>query len=126
MAWHDIAMTRLSQWWKRVRRGGFAYAEGAALHGRGPERYRMGELRRILFWGGVLPVVALLGALFISPWMVLLLSGWLVQILRMWRRGMSLEQAAFLTFGKLPEMQGVLDFWSARLRGKRQAIMEYK
>jgi GT2 family glycosyltransferase len=35
MALHDIAMTRFSQWWKRTRRAGHTYAEGAALYGRG-------------------------------------------------------------------------------------------
>src|SRR5205814_6463645 len=37
MTLHDAAMTRFSLWWKRMIRGGHAYAQGAALHGRPPE-----------------------------------------------------------------------------------------
>ena len=67
MALHDAAMTRFSQWWKRARRGGFAAASGAALHGRGPDRHGVAQISRALLWGLALPVAVLLGAL-ISPW----------------------------------------------------------
>ena len=36
MTLHDIAMIRFGQWWKRCERGGFAFAEGVAMHGRPP------------------------------------------------------------------------------------------
>lgn len=39
MTLHDAAMTRVGQWWKRTRRGGHAFAEGAAMHGAPPERH---------------------------------------------------------------------------------------
>ncbi|MCC5870161.1 MAG: glycosyltransferase, partial [Gammaproteobacteria bacterium] len=39
MCLHDAAMYRFSQWWKRSSRAGHAYAEGAWLHGRPPERH---------------------------------------------------------------------------------------
>jgi GT2 family glycosyltransferase len=39
MAWHDAAMTRFSQWWRRSERAGHAFAEGAALHGKSPQRH---------------------------------------------------------------------------------------
>ena len=51
MTLHDAAMTRFSQWWKRMRRGGHAFAEGAALHGAPPERHFVSETRRALVWG---------------------------------------------------------------------------
>ncbi|MEO0831634.1 MAG: glycosyltransferase family A protein, partial [Pseudomonadota bacterium] len=37
MTLHDAAMTRFGQWWQRSRRAGHTYAEGAAIHGAGPE-----------------------------------------------------------------------------------------
>jgi glycosyltransferase involved in cell wall biosynthesis len=39
MATHDAAMTRFAQWWRRAARGGYAQAEGAALHSAPPERH---------------------------------------------------------------------------------------
>ena len=48
MTLHDAAMTRMAQWWQRARRAGHTYAEGVALHGSAPERYRVAELRRTL------------------------------------------------------------------------------
>ena len=41
MTLHDAAMTRFAQWWKRTMRCGYAYAEGAKLHGAPPEKYRV-------------------------------------------------------------------------------------
>jgi GT2 family glycosyltransferase len=46
MVWHDAAMTRWSQWWKRSKRAGHAFAEGAFLHGGPPERHYVAEARR--------------------------------------------------------------------------------
>ena len=40
MTLHDAAMTRFSQFWKRAKRAGHAYAEGAAVHGRGATHTR--------------------------------------------------------------------------------------
>lgn len=125
MAWHDIAMTRLSQWWRRMRRHGHAVAEGAALHGRGPERFGMAETRRALIWGVGVPLAALLGSL-ISPLALALFLAWPAQVLRLRTRGDSWTQAFFLTFGKLPEAQGVLGYYLGRLKGEEARIIEYK
>src|SRR5205814_9062036 len=55
----DADMTRFSQWWRRARRSGHAYAQGAALHGRSGNRLFVRDCRRIWFWGLILPLVAL-------------------------------------------------------------------
>lgn len=47
MGWHDAAMTRFGQWWKRMKRGGHAYAEGAAMHGGSVDRYCVRDCMRI-------------------------------------------------------------------------------
>lgn len=126
MTLHDAALTRWSQWWQRARRAGFAFAEGAALHGRGNERYRVAETRRALFWGAFVPLAGLLGA-FASFWMLLFpLLAWGAQILRLVLRGHQAERAFFLTMGKLPEAWGVLDYWLGRLSGRRRGLIEYK
>lgn len=59
MTLHDMAMTRFSQWWKRGVRSGFAFAEGAAMHGRPPERHWVNHVRSLVIWGIALPTVIL-------------------------------------------------------------------
>ena len=125
MTWHDAALTRLSQWWKRNTRAGHAYAESAALHGASAERFRVSETRRALLWGVGLPVIALSGAL-ITPWALGLLLVYPAQVVRLRLRGFPLYRALFLTLGRFPEAQGVLDYWSARWRGTKRGLIEYK
>lgn len=127
MALHDIEMTRFHQWWRRTQRGGHAFAEGAALHFGEPERYRIRETLKALVWGALLPLVALLGALFVSPWALLVLLAWPLQVLRLtFLRGMPLYQSFFLALSKLPEAQGVILYACDRLMGRRRGLIEYK
>lgn len=126
MTRHDAALTKWGQWWKRSRRAGHAFAAVHALHGSGPERFRRIETLRALFWGAVIPAVAVLGALSVTPWMLLLLLAWPAQVVRLMMRGLPKDQSFFLTFGKLPEAQGVLGYWLGRLAGRRQTLIEYK
>jgi GT2 family glycosyltransferase len=125
MALHDIAMTQLSQWWRRARRHGHAIAEGAALHGAGPERYCRAEVRRALIWGLGVPLTALLGTL-VTPRAFLLVLLWPAQVLRLRARGESWVQAFFLVLGKLPEAQGILGYYFTRGRTEGPRIIEYK
>lgn len=125
MTLHDAAMTRFAQWWKRTRRSGHAYAEGAALHGRPPERHCVRETRSAIAWGLGLPLVSALGAVFISPWALVLLLAWPLQLLRLSLR-LGLTRAAFLVLGKIPEALGIVEYWWGRLTGKRRGLIEYK
>lgn len=125
MTLHDAAMTRFGQWWQRTRRGGYAFAEGVALHGAPPERHCVAPLRRIIAWGLVLPVVTVLGAL-VTPWALLLLLAWPAQVLRLRLRGMGWHRAFFLTLTKLPEAQGALTYWWRRINGAGARLIEYK
>ena len=130
MTLHDAAMTRFSQWWNRARRAGFAFAEGAALHGRGPERHWIAETRRAILWGAVLPLATLLGTLLIHPLWLALLLAWPLQMIRLARRWGggrgAWERAMFTVLGKLPEALGVLGYWFGRLSGRRRGLIEYK
>lgn len=125
MTLHDAAMTRFSQWWKRTKRAGHTFAEGAALHGRGPERYNVARERRSLLWGAGVPLAAGLGAL-VTPWALVILLAWPVQVARLIRRGEGWERAVFLTLGKVAEAQGAIGYRLARLRGGRVSLIEYK
>lgn len=126
MALHDAAMHRFGQWWRRARRAGYSYALGAALHGRAPERHNVAQTRRALFWGLVLPVAAVLGAVLAHPLLLALLLAWPLQVIRLWRRNGDLAQAVFLTLGKLPEAMGVLEYGLKRITKRQAGLIEYK
>lgn len=125
MTWHDIAMERFGQWWTRRRRAGYAYAEGAAMHGAPPERHYVPQLRRAVLWGLALPLAILLG-LMVTPWALLLALLWPLKIARLARRGHDLAQALFLTLGNIPEAAGVLTYLGKRLSGQKGRLIEYK
>jgi GT2 family glycosyltransferase len=130
MTLHDAAMTRFSQWWKRMRRGGHAVAEGAALHGAPPERHGVAAVRRALLWGLALPLLALLGVVFITSWALLLLLAYPAQVIRIARREgcnrTAWERALFLTLGKFPETVGILEYHWRRLLRRPAGLIEYK
>lgn len=125
MTLHDAGMTRFGQWWRRSRRAGHAFAAGAALHGRGPERHWVAETRRALIWGAGVPLLAVLAGL-VHPAGLLLLLVWPAQVVRLARRDGDWTAAAFSVLGKLAEAQGVLGHALGRLRGRRAKIIEYK
>ena len=130
MTLHDAAMTRMSQWWRRNRRAGHAFAEGAALHGAGPERHWVSETRRAVIWGAGVPLMALLAGL-VHPAGLAILLAWPLQVLRLgwrWRREgrVGWQAALFTVIGRLPEAQGVLGYRLDRLRGRRRGLIEYK
>ena len=126
MTRHDAAIHRFGQWWRRARRAGHAYAEGAALHGKFPEHHNVAQVRRALIWGLGIPLVAILGAVFIHPVLLILLLAWPIQVLRLWERDRDLARATFLTLGKLPEALGVLEYWRKRRTGQGSRLIEYK
>lgn len=124
MTLHDAAMTRFFQWWRRSRRAGHAFAEGAALHGASPDRHWVAETRRALLWGAVLPLaVVLAGLAHPAGWLLALL--WPAQVARLARRG-GPEWAFFTVLGKFAEAQGALGYYLDRLRGRRRGLIEYK
>jgi len=134
MTRHDASIHAFEQWWKRARRSGFAYAAGSAKHGRGPERHWVKETRRIVFWGGVLPAVALGGIVPSLGLSMSLLAAYPVSFLRTFRharmRGRTTREAAtyaaFTQVGRLPEIQGVLEYHRDTWLGRSSRIIEYK
>lgn len=131
MTLHDAAMTRFAQWWKRTRRAGHAFAEGAAMHGAPPERHFVAPTRRAVFWGAVLPGATLLAALPSGGLSLVLLLAYPAQVLRLaFRKGIGLrqswEQALFLMLGKVPEALGVAEYWLRRRFRRPAGLIEYK
>lgn len=124
MTLHDAAMTRFGQWWRRARRAGHAYAEGAWLHGGGPERHYVRQTFRALGWSAIAPLA--LTAALASPWALLLLLVYPAQVARLSRRPEGPAAAVFSVLGKFAEAQGVIDFHIRRLIGRPRGLIEYK
>lgn len=135
MAKHDAAMTSFGQWWKRSIRAGLGYAQGYAMHGHRPERFRRREVRSIVFYGLAAPALAVATA-----WHTLGLSLAIMTLiyLRLYRRvrdgrianGDFPSDAAvysrFVVLGKFAQAIGVLRFHTNRLLSRRQQLIEYK
>lgn len=125
MTWHDAAITRFGQWWRRSKRAGHAFAEGAALHGTPPERHWVAETRRALIWGIALPIGIVLIALLVSPWLLIGFGIYPLQVLRLARHN-GWRWAFFMTLSKGAEGLGALSYYLGRLRGTKSEIIEYK
>lgn len=130
MTLHDGAMTHLSQWWKRSERAGYAFAEGALLHGLSPERHWVAESRRIVFWGMLLPVGTIAVSV-VSSWLLWIFAMYPMQVVRLALRNAGRVRkywvySFFLVLGKFPETLGLARFWVDKISGKRRALIEYK
>jgi hypothetical protein len=131
MALHDAAMTRFAQWWRRAKRAGYAYAEGASLHGGSQDRYAVRESRSAWLWGLGLPLFAVACTALIGPVGMATLLAYPAQVVRLALRGdrsarENWLRAAFLVIGKFPEMLGQLRFMTDRRLGVQSRLIEYK
>lgn len=133
MTLHDAAIMRFGQWWRRTVRSGHAYAEGRAMHG-AAHGYCVREVRSILEWALLLPMVAL--GLAWPTWgaSLLLLGAYGVLWHRVRRHRLEHGDtpadaslyAQYCVLGKFAQLQGVAQYWWNRLRGRRTKLIEYK
>ena len=131
MTLHDAAMTRFSQWWRRNVRAGYAYALGASLHGGPPVFHKIQEARRAWIWGVWLPILSIIGSVFLGFWGLLILLLYPLQILRLFltRKGAPMDRATiafFQTLAKLPEGIGQIMFLRDRISRRERSLIEYK
>mgnify|MGYP001553278147 CR=1 FL=1 len=131
MTLHDSAMTRFSQWWRRSMRAGYAFAEGAHLHGLPPERHWVRETRSARFWAGAVPMLVLAGVFAFGPVAAWALLVYPLQVLRLTLKGsgrytLRALRALFLVLGKFPEALGQVKFLALQARGRRARLIEYK
>ena len=125
-------MTKFSQWWKRNIRGGYAFAEGAYLHGKSAERHWLTESRRSLLWGLLIPMLIVLVALFSMPAALLTAliypAQWVKLALRNKRelKPYPWRLAGYSVVGKFAEMIGHVRFRYQKLFSKPIQLIEYK
>lgn len=131
MTRHDIAMTKLSEWWRRNLRTGNGLAEVGDLH---PPHFRAERLRAWLF-GCILPLLFVLSAIAGLWWVslgVLAAFAFSTYRVRRWLQangmaaGLALRVASLFTLAKLPHFIGMLRFWLRGGRKGRAQIIEYK
>lgn len=135
MAYHDMDMHRLSQWWQRRMRSGHAYAELAWRQGGSVEPRWVRRAGSILVWGGVVPAAGVVGAvptlgLSLVPWL-----GYPVLWARSYgdrrRRGDPARHAALYATacigGKVADFAGMWRFvWNRWVRHAPTRLMEHK
>ena len=135
MTLHDAQIMHFQQWWKRSIRNGHAYAEGAFMHGRPPEKHWVKESRRIWVWGLILPLLAIA-----SAWVtkgisiILLFLAYSLLFSRVYKYAKTtyipssdaLLYGLFCVLDKFPGLIGQIQFHLSRLLKRKRTIVEYK
>ena len=130
MTHHDANMLHFSQWWNRTVRTGHGFEQVNDLH---PE-YFVPERRRMWIYGGVMPLLGLLGALFYWPLLVLILAVYALSYVRtafgLMKSGFPKLRAAhhafYLFLSKFPNIVGAATYHRRKLKGADMVIIEYK
>jgi len=134
MSMHDANILSFSQWYKRVRRGGHAWANLRSLHQTPEGRTFQQKIISILVWAALYPAL-LLGCLIVYPYalvpLVLLQLGMVVRCaIRERGRGeptsKAMAYASLVYLAKYAELQGLVEYWSIRLKRGTHTLIEYK
>jgi GT2 family glycosyltransferase len=134
MTLHDAEMRHFGQWWNRSIRAGYAFAEGAALHGADAERYCVKQNRSTWFWGALLPCLTLGMAVLTSGLSLLLLAGYPIMVYRIYQSmrkhghppAHARLYAVFCMLGKIPNFIGQIRFSQNHLLRRPSQLIEYK
>jgi glycosyltransferase involved in cell wall biosynthesis len=130
MTWHDIAMTRFSQWWARGMRSGYGCSEVAWLHWNSRFVIWKRETVSAVFWAGVVPLAIIVGGA-LHPALFAFALIYPLQIARMsMRRGgvavMDWVKSLFTILDRFAAFQGILLLFWRRWRGNSGQLIEYK
>ena len=135
MSIHDANMQTFGQWWKRARRGGHAYAEGAWMHGLSPQRHWLKENLRNWIWGLLLPAVALGLAIPTRGLSLSILLLYPVSFFKGFYSNYKSGQftprdaavyAFFCVLMKFPMVLGQMQFLMSKIKGQETRLVEYK
>lgn len=130
MTRHDLAMTRFSEWWRRMVRAGHAFAELGRRH----PRHLAAERRRV--WMNMAALAVLSGALIAAIWPLAALA--IAFFMLSYGRtawglaragqpvGEALAHAGLLVLSKLPCFVGMLIYYRLARKGQAAQLIEYK
>jgi len=136
MTRHDLAITRLADYWRRAVRTGHAYAEIATRFRHSDDPLWLTDARRNLRHGGLIWLAPLLGLLALSHPPVLIGLFALATAL-LWRTARRIAwkspdpktrwaYALHSHLQQLPIFEGQIRYHLDRLRGRRRSLIEYK
>ena len=131
MTIHDAAIYHFHQWWKRMLRGGYGFAQASALHGDPPERHGVLESRRAWIWGFCIPLLTIILCITVGAWGLLPLLVYPFQIIRLAIRGTrspskNRVRAVALVLSKFAEVLGQMKYLLDRYRRVQSGLIEYK
>ena len=139
MAVHDADMTRFPQWWRRAKRGGFAYAEHLALHGKDGLASWRKQVVSTVAWALVVPLVLIaLIAMLPGYWRATgvfagcgLFDAQVLRVaLRKYRSGSAMQFALaygiFMMFAKFAQFAGILAYVKRRITRQAPAPIEHR
>jgi len=138
MTGHDLQITRLSQYWKRARRAGHAYAEVSERFRNTADPFWSSERRRSLIRGGfwvislavVVAVSVFVGFLPVALWLGLLLA---LSLRSAWKaRWKNASFGTLLVYGfhshlqQIPILVGQLQYELSKRQNNARKLIEYK
>jgi glycosyltransferase involved in cell wall biosynthesis len=134
MTLHDAHIMRFKQWWTRAIRAGYAYTEGAWLHGSESERHWVKESQSILLWGLVIPVLMLGMVSFTHGLSLLMLITYLLLGVKVFIKARSQKYknkhaasyALFCVLSKFAQVLGLLNFLKKLTLQSKSVLIEYK
>ena len=131
MALHDAAMLHFRQWWRRAFRAGYAFAQGAHLHGSTPDRHFVWESRRAWLWGILLPLFCIFAGIVFHPVGSAAFLIYPLQWLRLIANAAGpvrdrVRLASFQLLARFPEGIGQLAFLRDRFLKLRPKLIEHK
>ena len=140
MTWHDVAIDRMSQWWSRSRRAGFAFSQLVDRHGSDadpawPRLVRSAQLWTLMMLAGLAGMV-IAGAMRSPPIATAAAVPALAVALQVGRMTASKRarlgiRGAFawtclIMIAKVAQVQGWLQYRRQRRSGRPEALIEYK
>jgi len=139
MAFHDLAMTRFGQWWRRMVRNGYGSMAVASRFGVVKFSKMNRRARAWAVWLIVILLLSVVAGTLADPMQLVLLIGvlssvWPAQLIRIalrtWRKGRPLETsiayAFFTAISFLPQIAGQMLYLADRSRSRSFRLVEYK
>lgn len=142
MALHDANILTFGSWWQRTKRGGFAYAAHVLRHRTHSIPQWRRQLKNIVFWGFVWPLVGTIVALCCGLWQPIaglllfaaLAGSYVAQIARIAARKhragfdgpFSMQYGTLIVVGKFPEFTGAVRCSASHVLNRQNRLIEYK